>query len=359
LNASEYYQNTPRLYIGSLSESRKSQNALIKDQIITLSPDQSHYLTKVLRIFSNREENPRVRLFDGVSGEWIAQVIPLDQSNEMKGNKSRKRNYPSIQAKCLFQSRKMPVESSANTNTCWLFFAPIKMQRIKILIEKGTELGCDAFVPVHSDHTENSSLMSLTRDIVDRIASEGVKGVDKIKNLEELSLYNNNYASSSPSSSEKLSLIAIEASEQSERLQVPYIALNLLQITHEMNKETEQRKDRYTIWSILKVLEIWTDPSQLIDDRVLLICRERSSSVPLLTEAFDKMHKIGKVKIAFLVGPEGGWSIQEEHLFDRFSYEFPQNIMCVSLGSSILRAETASILAIGSYVLWRETRLLN
>jgi RsmE family RNA methyltransferase len=166
-------------------------------------------------------------------------------------------------------------------------------------------------------------------------------------------LYDGNAASSS--ALEKLSMIAMEASEQSERLYVPKIAMNLAQVV--IQQEDKKKKDGFpTIWSISKLLEFWID--QPLDGRVLLICRERkksNSKVSPLLRALDELHQRGIVKTAFLIGPEGGWSIQEETLLDQFSSEYPHKIMCISLGSSILRAETAAILATGSYALWRES----
>lgn len=47
-------------------------------------------------------------------------------------------------------------------------------------------------------------------------------------------------------------------------------------------------------------------------------------------------------QIGFLVGPEGGWSLEEKHLLD--SSPFARG---VSLGPTVLRAETAALLGIG------------
>jgi 16S rRNA (uracil1498-N3)-methyltransferase len=56
--------------------------------------------------------------------------------------------------------------------------------------------------------------------------------------------------------------------------------------------------------------------------------------------------------VAFLVGPEGGWSPEEDSLLDRCCEDYPKSIMSVTLGSNVLRTETASILAVGSFSLW-------
>jgi 16S rRNA (uracil1498-N3)-methyltransferase len=55
--------------------------------------------------------------------------------------------------------------------------------------------------------------------------------------------------------------------------------------------------------------------------------------------------------VAFLVGPEGGWSPDEEQRFDDMAKRNPEKIHCVSLGTSVLRAETAAMTAIAAYSL--------
>jgi 16S rRNA (uracil1498-N3)-methyltransferase len=49
-------------------------------------------------------------------------------------------------------------------------------------------------------------------------------------------------------------------------------------------------------------------------------------------------------KTAFLVGPEGGFSVREFATFDRLSF-----ITCVSLGSTVLRTETATSALLALY----------
>ena len=61
---------------------------------------------------------------------------------------------------------------------------------------------------------------------------------------------------------------------------------------------------------------------------------------------------------SFLVGPEGGFSPREMALLDELgstsSGSPSAGIQLVSLGPTVLRAETAAIAALSGFVCWRE-----
>ena len=111
--------------------------------------------------------------------------------------------------------------------------------------------------------------------------------------------------------------------------------------------------------NIQDIVKQWcVDWDEKKEKRVLLICRERGDYgqdddgariVPVLQALNDNKH------VSFIIGPEGGWSQDEEDLFDKVCSEYSgmQNgpVQCVSLGSSVLRAETASMLAVGAWSL--------
>lgn len=147
---------------------------------------------------------------------------------------------------------------------------------------------------------------------------------------------------------DKLSMVACEAAEQCERLNVPSFVTTI---------EKKDGGGNTEIMSVKELLEAWTLPtSQIGKDRVLMICRERTDDRPTVfpvNVAMQKAFTLGNAKnVAFLVGPEGGWSPEEEIDFDRYCEDHPEDIMGISLGSNVLRAETASILAVGSHSLW-------
>jgi 16S rRNA (uracil1498-N3)-methyltransferase len=108
---------------------------------------------------------------------------------------------------------------------------------------------------------------------------------------------------------------AVEASEQSEQLSVPLIHSPL---------------------PLFTLLGEW--PA----DRPLLWCQERHpqacETISLLRgEGVDLSHP------ALLVGPEGGFSPQEKEFLSTRSFVHP-----FSLGTSVLRSETAAIVAVAA-----------
>jgi 16S rRNA (uracil1498-N3)-methyltransferase len=120
---------------------------------------QSHRLRHVLRLGPGAP----VAAFNARDGEFLCRVVELGRS---RGS--------------------LAIESCSRTAVSeagpWLLFAPIKRLRLDWLIEKGTELGVDAFVPVMTARTQPERL-----------------------------------------NRERLLAHAIAASEQSERLSVPEI----------------------------------------------------------------------------------------------------------------------------------------
>ena len=127
--------------------------------VIELGQDQAHYLKNVMRL----KEGEAVALFNGRDGEFRARIDSFGK-----------------------RAAQLRVEERLRTQQTepdlWLVFAPLKRARIDYLIEKATELGASALVPVITRRT----------------------------NVERLNL-------------ERLRAHAIEAAEQSERLTVPRV----------------------------------------------------------------------------------------------------------------------------------------
>lgn len=126
---------------------------------VALGAAQSHYLANVLRT----EAGETLRVFDGVSGEWRAEVTKI----------SRK----SVVLTARAQTRPQAPEPDA-----WLCFALLKRAKTDMVVEKATELGVSVIQPIITART----------------------------NADHVNL-------------ERLRAIAIEAAEQCERLQVPEI----------------------------------------------------------------------------------------------------------------------------------------
>ena len=339
----------PRLYVGS-------QFTLTVGSSIPLSPEQSHYLTKVMRLIKKKrqkkdENNHKtvdrdcIRIFNGRDGEWLVKVRALqEQEQEEKssdGNrKMKKRRQPrqgeiSLVVDCIHQLRMQG--KGNNAIGPWLIFAPLKKQsRMKLLIEKCTELGISSITPAISDRTESSAILSLLGSAA--IEEDEPYGVKRsAKDDDDMSF-------------RKLELQAIEASEQCERLSIP-------SITKDVGLPPPEAGLDNALWKVRDVVRQWSF-SWEEQKRVLLICRERCSGENSVSDGKASVYPLlqalrSNSRVAFLVGPEGGWSAEEEKLFDETCSEYNSEnnspVKCVSIGTSVLRAETASMLAIGAW----------
>ena len=109
--------------------------ALAAGAPVALNADQSHRLLHVLR--AGRGE--ALALFNGRDGEWLASLAEAGR----KG------------ATLAVESRLRP---QADESGPWLLFAPIKRGPFDLVIEKATELGASALLPVWTRHTDSQRL---------------------------------------------------------------------------------------------------------------------------------------------------------------------------------------------------------
>jgi len=98
---------------------------------ITLADDQSHYLMHVLRLQPGAE----LRVFNGRQGEFRASLERPSKTRLLARIGEQTRVY-------------------AAPPDIWLVFVPIRQSRQDFLIEKATELGAAAFLPVVSQHAQ-------------------------------------------------------------------------------------------------------------------------------------------------------------------------------------------------------------
>ncbi len=126
---------------------------------IAATPAQAHYLGTVMR----RTAGEALRLFNGRDGEWRARIAAIRKDR----------------ATLLVDA---PLRPQAAEPDLWLVFAPLKRDATDMLVQKATELGASALLPVLTERT-NTERVNLAR----------------------------------------LAAIAMEAAEQSERLTVPVL----------------------------------------------------------------------------------------------------------------------------------------
>jgi 16S rRNA (uracil1498-N3)-methyltransferase len=97
---------------------------------VALDAAQANYLGNVMRL----KLGDRLLLFDGASGEWLAEVAEV----------SKKR-----MALAVIE----PTRPQENVPDLWLAFAPVKKGRVDWLVEKAVELGVARLLPVITQRT--------------------------------------------------------------------------------------------------------------------------------------------------------------------------------------------------------------
>lgn len=218
--------------------------------LIQLEPDQGRYLTTVMR----KGVGEAVLLFNGRDGEWRAEITEAGKR--------------SIVLTAIERTR-----DQTPTPDLELIVALVKRTRLETIVEKAAELGCRRVRLVITRYTQADH----TR--VDRLAA-----------------------------------IAIEASEQTGRLDVPVIVAP---------EKLEQ------------ILDTWPE------DRRLMFCDEAGDVRP----ALEVLDRDAGGAWSILIGPEGGFSPDE-----RAQLRARDEVSAVGLGPRILRADTAAISAL---TLWQ------
>ena len=218
---------------------------LAPGKLCPLSEGQVHYLRNVMR----KSAGERLRVFNGRDGEWLCTLVELNKN------------------KALVKADDKLLEQSGSPDV-WVIAAPVKKEAFDLMVEKASELGAARFVPVLTERT-----------VVRKINQE------------------------------RLQAIAIEAAEQSERLDV-------MEVT--------------PLADLKKYLD------SFVNGRNLIFCLERAEA-----ESIDVVaRKLQQKPRALLIGPEGGFSEHE------ISFLRKKATYTVSLGPRILRAETALLAAL-------------
>ncbi len=258
------------------------ENNINSNNEIILPERWNNHLIKVLRIKVNDE----IIIYNEKYGEWICSILLINK------------NKISVKSNTLLRVFN-------NNIKLHLAFCLIKYDNIKLIIEKCTELGITDFYPLISDYTQYSKL-----------------------NIE------------------KLNTIAIQASEQSERLDVPIIH-KIQNINNFINTFYSSIK-LYSAIERVANLNRMTVLSEFVQDNTINLHKINSENYLntntekkiLETDQINllKTHNTSKIdyNIGCIVGPEGGFSQKEKNLL--ISKTIP-----INLSKNILRTETACI----------------
>ena len=177
------YKGEKQYHIKKMKKSKTRiyiKKEISSNLLIYIKDKQHHFLKNVMRV----QINDTIRIFDGITGEWLSKVSSVNRNNIVLRVIEKIKNMVQIP-------------------DIWLIFAPIKQHRMNIAIQKATELGATKAVPCLTEYTD-------------------IKSVN-IKNLQ---------------------LNAIEAAEQSERLDIPKIE-KPIQLQSLINSWPE---DRYLVY---------------------------------------------------------------------------------------------------------------
>ena len=215
---------------------------LDNDFCVSLPDWHNTHLLSVLRI----SLGDKIIVFSEKIGEWQAEICHISKKE--------------IIAKCIQKIRDSKIHDKL-----YLAFGIIKPDNVRLIIEKGTELGVTDFFPIITEFTNQ-----------------------RLQNIE------------------KLSKIAIFASEQSERITIPRL--------HEATK----------LHDFLTTCDV-----KIYAAIERFLCNKYSN--------FEK-------DCCFLIGPEGGFSNDEISILQKHTTP-------ITLSSNILRSETAaiSILSVFNY----------
>ena len=225
---------------------------LHSDARILLDGDDAHYLGHVMR----RKIGDTILLFNGRDGAWSADILEIGKKSVELGLNGR-------------------LAEQTSSPDIWLVFVPIKRARLDFMAQKATELGAGKIWPVQSAYGQ-------------------------MKRLNDSRLEAN----------------AIEAAEQTERLDVPEIG---------------------SFKNLIELLSEWPE------DRTLIFCDEGEAG------AMDKVPEnvlppLRGKPAAILIGPEGGFSPDERKRI----IALPQSV-ALSLGPRILRSDTAALSALSLF----------
>ena len=221
---------------------------LIPDKRLIISLKQSHYLINVMR----KKIDENLLIFNADCGEYLAKIQKIEKKK--------------VSLNILQKLRNREIQ-----NDIWVMFAPVKKTPNEYIIQKATELGASKIFPILSERTITQKL-----------------------NLN------------------RLNDIAIEASEQCERITIPEI---------------------FYPKKLIEVIRDWDDK------RKILFCDETIRHQ--VVDISSNNHLLPNSSGAILIGPEGGFSSDEIKYIRQKNFVIP-----INLGPRILRSDTAVITAL-------------
>jgi len=237
-----------------------------KTELKIHSAELANQIRRVFRL----KTGDSVVVFDGSGFDYECR-IGASPSDEVKSVK----NLVTLDVVTTMKSRYMPARD------IYLCAAVVKKDTFEWIVEKATELGVTHIIPVMAERSEKKAL-----------------------------------------NMGRLEKIAVEASEQSGRGNVPTI---------------------HQIMSLKEAVELLKGEGASDSKRFTQVkCHQIAFHTD--AESFNPQDIHRDIPVAVFIGPEGGWSMDEIDLFHK------NQISVVCLGQQVLRAETAAVAALSEVV---------
>ena len=119
-------------------------------QSLSLTGAQAQYLFAVMRL----RAGGRIAIFDGGSGEWLAEILELSKRGGVMRAMSLRR-------------------AQSGAADVWMCFAPLKKARMDMVVEKATEMGVSCLVPVLCAFANSDRLR------IDRMRAQAIEAAEQ------------------------------------------------------------------------------------------------------------------------------------------------------------------------------------
>jgi 16S rRNA (uracil1498-N3)-methyltransferase len=217
----------------------------------------------------------------------VLRLHPGDAVLAFNGKDGEWRTTLAEQGKQTTLSVSEPTRQQTRGRDLHYLFAPLKHERLDYMVQKAVELGVSRLQPVLTQHTQ------VTRVNIDRMRAN-----------------------------------AIEAAEQCGVLSIPEIGEPMT-----FSRALTARKPERLL--------VFCDEDADVKDPVTALADARESPSAMLPLTMTGAAEAGPQSIALLIGPEGGFAAEERDALLKQT-----NMVRLSLGPRILRADTAAVAAL-------------
>ena len=251
----------------------------------------ARYDFRTARLFVNDELSPGAEItLEKPQAHYLSNVLRLkggDPVLAFNGKDGEWRATIAARGKMATLSITEQTREQTEPSDLHYLFAPLKHERLDYLVQKAVELGVSRLQPVLTQHTQ------VTRVNLERMRAN-----------------------------------AIEAAEQCGVLSIPEIA-EPRSLGHVLAARRPER------------LLVFCDEDADVGDPLAALSDARQSPSAMLPLTMADAGSEGRQPIALLIGPEGGFSEEERAAVLKHT-----NMVRLSLGPRILRADTAAVAAL-------------